>query len=328
LLLVACGSHADPIDTPDAAAVDDDLSGYPTIGPRGQVGFALEFGTADRAIAQRATAFGFGKVKESAPALVAVTSDDENVVTADQLTPAAGHTFTIRLRGAGAGDTDLVFRNVDGIEIDRVRLHVRATDTLAIDRPWGAGDALVLAGEVERLHVTTVTAGEVTVGTGAADFVLTGALTTAAAADAPWFFGEGDQTYFRAASAGAGKITAQAPNTTTDVTVAIVAPAALTAITVSAASVSFAAGHEGNVTIGATAGSAPVYGVRCAWAAPVGLTIKLESLYGDLQNLGLQTGWVGSTPSFVYSFTGSQGTYQAVCTLPGGLSTTINVQIN
>jgi hypothetical protein len=58
------------------------------------------------------------------------------------------------------------------------------------------------------------------------------------------------------------------------------------------------------------------------------LTISLNSVFGDSHDIFLQTGWIGSDPSFTYSFKGSPGTYKPVCTLPGGMATTVTIQIS
>lgn len=326
-MIAACNSATDPIGPDAHDPPQDELAGYPSVGPRDLAGFRLQLGSCDRPIAQGADASLLGEVRRTAPNVASIVSEDPTTFTVGTFMPATDLTFAVQLHAVGPGDADVVLRDSLGDEIDRIALHVRATDTLDINRAWGAGDALVLAGEVERLHVTTKTAGAVTVGTGAVSFSLAGALAAATKTDAPWFFAEGDQIYFRAGASGTGTVTASAPDATAEVTLSIIDPTALTAITVSPADVRFTAGREGNVAIGATAAGVPVYGVRCTWVAPPGLEIKLESIYGNLEHLGLQTGSIGSEPSFVYSIKGSPGMHQPVCTLPGGLSTTIPVRI-
>jgi hypothetical protein len=318
-LTAACGDRTPPEMPPDAPPLDE-LAGFPTIGPRGQAGF----GVTDTPIAQRAGSWVFGRVRSTAPALASVTSDDTAILAIDKLEPNSDLTFLVTFHAPGAGDTDLVLRDGNGAEIDRLTLHVRPSDALA-----GAADALVLAGAVERLHLTTMTAGKVTVGTGAVAFQLSGDLTAATDDDAPWIFGEGDDVFFRAADTGAGAIAADAPNTTAMSAVTIVPPSALTAITTSATSVTTVEGVEANVGIAAVANGAQVHGVRCTWSNAGALAITLESIYGDLStSFGLQDESIGGDSTFVYSIHGPKGTYHPVCTVPGGLSTTIGVQIN
>jgi hypothetical protein len=325
LVLVACGDSS--IATPADAPVDE-LVGW-TLGPRGQAGFALEYGPPSRAIAERARADIVVAVRSTAPPVATVTTDDTSILMIEKLTRGSNQIFTVDLGAPSAGDTDVVLRDAAGAEIDRMTFHVRATDVLDLRRPWGAGDALVLAGEVERMHVTTTAAGVASAGTGAVQFTLAGDLSTTTSDQAPWLFSEGDEVFFRTAAGGSGSITASAPNATTTVTIQVVPPTSLTALAANPSSLDAPSNRAGVVAIGALSGSAPVYGARCTWSDVEQLTIALKPLLvdlSDLSNLGEQTGWIGSNPVFLYSISGPPGIYHPTCTI-GGLTTTISVRI-
>jgi hypothetical protein len=257
-------------------------------------------------------------VRSTAPPLATVTTDDTSILTVENLIRGANQIFMVDVLAPDAGDTDVVVRDAAGTEIDRLTFHVRATDVLGLSRPWGAGDALVLAGEVERLHVTTITAGVVSAGVGAVQFTLAGDLSTATNNQAPWLLSEGDEAFFRTAASGSGSITASAPNATTTVNIRVVPPASLAALTADPSSLDVSSNRAGVVAIGALSGSAPVYGARCTWSDVGQLTVALNS--------GEQTGWIGSSPVFLYSIYGPPGMYSPTCTI-GGLTTTLSVRI-
>jgi hypothetical protein len=324
LMLVACAAPS--IATPPDASGGDELLGW-TVGARGQAGFVLEFGDPSRPIAQRARAHIAGVVRSAAPRLAAVTTDDASILTVENLVRDS-HLLTFRadLKSAGAGDADVVLRDAAGAEIDRMTFHVRASDVLDLNRAWGAGDALVLGGEVERMHVTTMTAGVVTAGVGAVQFTLAGALSPASRDQAPWLYSEGDEVFFRAAASGTGTITAVAPEATTAVTLSMVSTSSLTALTANPSALDVPTNGTGVVAVGALAGSAPVFGARCRWSNAAPLTIDLKSVVGGLSGIGEQTGFIGSGPAFLYSVAGPPGTYNPTCTI-GALTTTISVHI-
>ena len=327
LMLAAC-SGSSVATSPDAGV--DELAGL-TAGPRGQAGFTLELGKPSRAIAEHARTYIVGVVRSAAPRLVAVTTDDASILAVEDLMQDDKQfSFRVDLRAAGAGDTDVVLRDSAGGEIDRMTFHVRASDTLDLPRPWGAGDALVLAGEVERMHVTTVTAGVVTAGVGAVQFALAGDLSPATSAEAPWLYSEGDEVFFRAAASGRGTITASAPDATTTVGVSLVPSSSLTGLSANPSSLDLSSNRSGVVAIGALSGSAPVHGARCTWSDTAPLTIELQPLVIDLSgtpSIGEQTGWIGSGPAFLYTVSGPPGTYSPTCKI-GGLTTRVSVRIH
>ena len=327
LMLVGCGDSS--IATPSDASAGDELLGW-TVGPRGQAGFILEFGDPSRPIAQRARAHIAGVVRSAAPRLATITTDDASILTIENPVRDSQLIFRADLKSAGAGDTDVVLRDAAGAEIDRMTFHVRASDALDLPRAWGAGDALVLGGEVERMHVTTMTAGVVTAGVGAVQFTLAGALSPVRSEQAPWLYSEGDEVFFRAAASGTGTITAAAPEATTTVTVSMVPTSSLTALTANPSSLDVPANRTGVVAVGALSGSAPVFGARCTWSNAAPLTIALKSLLVELSgtsSIAEQTGWIGSGPAFQYSITGPPGTYSPTCTI-GALTTTLSVSIH
>lgn len=323
LMLVACAAPS--IATPPDASGGDELLGW-TVGARGQAGFVLEFGDPSRPIAQRARAHVAGVVRSAAPRLAAVTTDDPSILAIENLVHDSQLIFRADLKSAGAGDTDVVLRDAAGTEIDRMTFHVRPSDVLDLNRAWGAGDALILGGEVERMHVTTMTAGVVTAGAGAVQFTLAGALSPVGRDQAPWLYSEGDEVFFRAAASGTGTITAVAPEATTTVTVSMVSTSALTALTANPSALDVPANRNGVVAVGALAGGAPVFGARCTWSNAAPLTIALNSVVGDLSGIGEQTGFIGSGPAFLYSVSGPPGAYSPTCTI-GALATTISVHV-
>jgi len=325
IALVGCTAQPHP-DGDDDDQPRDELDGYPTIGKDGQAGFGLEFGNCDRAIAEHATASLFAVVRKTAEDPATVTTDDPSIleVTKVKVSDDDPHFITWSTHAVTSGDIDLVIRDSRGGEIDRVTLHVLPTDTIAINRVWGSGPVRILAGAVERIHVTTLTNNVVTAGSGAVEFSVSGDLAPATAEDAPHLFSEGDDAFFTAGASGTGTITAAAPNATLDVDVAITQPSELTSIARSPESIRFSAQDDATVSVGAMVGNEPVFGATCTWTSqPAGLTIEL----GDHPFFGEQHGYLDSSPGFVYTLTGRPGSYTATCTMPNGLSTGVAVVV-
>jgi hypothetical protein len=325
LLLGACKLDiALPAVWPDAGPVV--VTGNPILGPRGQIGFCDGdcFLVADRIIAQGSHVNLLGQVAATAPAPATFTSTDPSVLVIGAPAQLSSQHFQVPVQTKGAGDADVIVSDAAGVEIDRFTLHVRPSDELAFDHSWGAGNPLVLAGAVERFHVSTKTAGAYTAGTGAVKFTLGGALAPARPSDAPWLHSEGDQVFFLAGPSGQGTITASAANTAVTLTIDIVPASALTAVSADPARPVFTAGSGQVLTVTASAAGRPVFGVRCDWAAPAALQIQPH----DSAPLW-EGGFIDADePGLGYGFQGPPGTYDATCTIPGGLALTIPIELD
>ncbi|MEO8550954.1 MAG: hypothetical protein ABI678_13305 [Kofleriaceae bacterium] len=323
LFAAACGGSS--TGTPDAMPGGDVLAetcrSLPH-GPHDQACFSLDLGDPARVIAQRShtTLFGYARIDHT---IASATSDDPALFTIGALTLSDvtdnPRGFTLPLTAATAGDGDVVLRDADGAEIDRITAHSRPSDVLALDGDLSA-PALVLAGEVTTLLVTTKTDGAITVGTGAVSFTPSGGVTAATKDDAPWLDRFGDIGFFRVAADGA--IQADAPDATASVALTAVAASALTTITAMPTTLSIAAHDSKTVAIGASAAAGPVHGPRCTWSNANALTIAITDGFFEEANLGL-----GNPAVYHYKVEGPAGDYTPICTLPGGLSVTLQVHV-
>ena len=305
----------------------DELAGT-TPGVNEAVGFSLGFVRAAAASAAggaatpvsviaRSTSAGVASVHSSNDAVLTVTSDS-GTTDSRSLTVLSG----------AAGSADLIAIDPTGAELDRLTFTVAPSTALALDSTTAATTVTVLAGAVQKLHVTTIGAdgpNDVLVGTGAVKFALDPALAPATAADAPFWYAYGDEAFFTASAAGAGSVTASAPDTTTALTLTAVDPSAIDTITLTQTTELDTPALQASASIGST----PVYGVRCTWTGSPGLTVKLAGATGTTDDGPdiLQTGGLGDDSAFLYELSGAPGTYDAACTIPGGLAKTISVTL-
>lgn len=326
LFAVGCGDHgAAPADAiPDAVDEFAPQCRSFTTGPHDQLCFSLDLSPTDGIIAQRSTPSLFGFARTGA-VVASATSETAGMFTFGAITLGDAsedpRSFILPVTGVAAGDGEVVVRDAAGNELDRVTLHVRASDELALDGDLSTAP-LVLAGEITTLHVTTKTAGQVTHGSGAVQFTPSGGVVAADRTDAPWLTAGGDTGFFRIGASGA--IAADAPDATASVSVTAVPASALTAITADHTTLSFAHGDDAVVAIGATASGTPVYGPRCTWSNNAGLAIDLTHSIFDPANGGL-----GKAAVYHYKIeSDTAGNYQPVCTLPGGLTVTLQVHVS
>ena len=321
--VMACGGNTEaPPDAPDTGDAFAQLCHSLAHGPHDQACFSLNLQDPATVIAQRSHTTLFGYSRAERP-IASATSDDPALFTIGLLSIGDpnenARDFTLGLTAAKAGDGDVVLRDVDGAEIDRVTLHVRPSDELALDGDLSA-PALVLAGEITTLHVTTKTAGAITAGTGAVAFTPSGGVAAAMSSDAPWLDALGDTGFVRVT--GDGAIAAQAPDATASVAITAVAASALTTIAADPMTVSIPAGDSKTIAIGAAAAGTPVYGPRCTWSNTGGLTIAITQGLFDVSNDGL-----GKPAVYHYKVEGPAGDYHPICTLPGGLTVSPSVHV-
>jgi hypothetical protein len=212
------------------------------------------------------------------------------------------------VRSGAPGMATLSLRDDDGGEIDRVRLSVEATASLALDRDF-AQPATILAGSLQGMHVTTLGASGILVGVGAVEFHLEGDLLPFPVRDAapPWW--GGDAVAFTG-TPGSGRVVADCGSAHAEVAVSVLDPASLEAVQITADPVKWPAPVE--LTVAARAAGAPVYGAQCKWSWPFDPPEWVEG------------GWIGGEPEARYRFTAAwPGTFTASCELPGGRSEVI-----
>jgi hypothetical protein len=300
--LVACGKMPQPNDL---------LAGYATVGQRGLAGFSwadddpgldrpLASGGAMAALVMAVRAGAVGQVRSS----------DERVFTVDA--QALGRAFAVQLTSGHAGSAYLVLEDARGAELDRVAVTVADAEQLVVQGSWMAEGPTVLAGSPVTLTVTPSAGGRVLAGRGAVRFAVAGDLSALPTVepDAQPFAGR-----LEGAMRGAGVLLADCAGAHVEVPVAVVAPAALTALTISDTQLSLQPGETANVDLSALAGDQPVYGVGCVWAVdPAGLQVGLDDLDGGEPNDPAEPAPLDADPVITYHVAGPPGHYTATCT--------------
>jgi hypothetical protein len=324
LFLAACAEESPP--SPRLAAppaCDFDVNTMPTVGERGRLGFGY-FPAASQALTQPMAAggahtnvLGFSSV-EVEP-VDGVRSSDPGVASfklAANGGSSCEHQFLVTVHSGRPGTAAMILVDSGGRELDRVPVHVAATETLLFDQGWdGAAPPTVLAGSLQGLHVTTL--GEsgvgVLVGTGAVRFSFSGVLAkfTDSDAEPPWW--GGDEVTF-SGGPGSGTVIADADRGHLEVPITVVDESALTELSLRAAPAKDAK-LAVDVGVSALAGATPLYGAECQWRWPL-----------HHQPLWIDGGWIGAAPVTQYRFTVEKpGVYTAVCVLPGGTNRSVEL---
>ncbi|MFT3695628.1 MAG: pilus assembly protein N-terminal domain-containing protein [Kofleriaceae bacterium] len=315
VVLAACGDSKPTPDVPPDAR--DELASFGSaVGPDNQAGFSLELQDPSLPMAMGASASMLTETRSTAPIVVTATTASPAILTAGAIVRSANDDprySTIPLTAHAEGETDLILLDANGGEIDRWTVHVVPTDTLRSDADLGT--PLVFPGGPVVWHLTTFTAGQGTIGTGAVSFTLTG--VEAGSLDEVDDFG-GDEVLFHGAT---GSVDATAPYTAAaHLDVVAVDPAALTQISPSAVVIDGTGGtglfSDTSVAITVKANGVPVYGANCTWSNLKGLSVGTP-----------QFGGLGGDSAFEYTFDGPPATYMPICTV-GPLSTQLVVHIH
>jgi hypothetical protein len=285
-----------------------------TPGQNGRSSFGYFFGTESLATplaAGGARASVTGWVGPGQARIATVDSSDPSVLTsaiASQQEDPCSQLVVVDVTAGQPGAADLILHDASGGEVDRVRLTVAPTATLAIDRGWvPPAVPKVLAGSLQGVHATTLAAdGTVLVGTGAVQFTLSGTLTEEGGAPLQY----GDRVSFRAA-AGAATVQADCVAAHAEVQLEAVDPSLVDLLTITQPGGFSLLGYP--VYVDAQVAGEAVWGAECAWqVAPPGANATWDG-----------GGLIGGAPTTIYHFKGASGHYTATCTLPGGPSQTI-----
>jgi hypothetical protein len=325
LLSSACGlGGSDP--APDAGT-DDTL---PKGGTPGLRGLATFFNTDTPMAAGGAVKFIIAGAVSTAPTIGGVRSSDPAVF---EVRPNAQnqppHSMIAIVTTHHTGTADLILTDPSGAEIDHTPLIIADTNVLRVDHGWAGSAPTILADTPVGFHVFTVArdgAGHETIlaGSGAVSFQGTGTITVAPRR-------AGDPIADLAAltgSAGNGSIQANCQTAQIEVPIQVVSLTALTSI-VAPSSISLPY-KGGSFSIGALAGTTPVYGVACTtWEVPVGVTVKAPPSNCDVYpcTSADPIADLSQAPSLTYTVAGLLGTYNLTCTIPGGLRKTIAVTL-
>ena len=266
------------------------------------------------------------------PPIARVETTNSNVLAVR----SSRNTFTekvdVDLVTGMVGESDLVLYDRKNAEIARVTLSVADTTDLVVEQGWTGTSAAVLAGQPVGVHATTNRGDETLVGTGAVKFSLTGSLTMGSASP-PDFLPWGDASWF-SGQPGMGSVVASCPSARTEVPVTIVDPSALTSLETSPTALRFAANEYGTLRVSAFFGTQEVYGARCKWtSSSAALRIQPDFIDDCSQDptdcrIIVPGAQLDAPPSYRYVVEGPSGHYQATCTIPGGHTTTVSIDID
>ncbi len=245
------------------------------------------------------------------PQIAQVASSDPSVVTFARDPQNADH---VTATSAQPGSADLILKDSTGAEIDRSRVTVKPTTELAYDHAWDvAGPPSVLVGATDELHTTTKNGSEILIGSGAVKFTPSGAAMKGTGIIL------GDSFSFTSSAAGQGSIAADCIDSHIVVPIDFVDASAITDVTTSVPSLTFAKAANAKVDVTTKAGPTVVFDALCAWTAqPAGLTFTHTA-----------GGTIGTAQAQTWQVSGQNaGNYTATCTVPGGKSATLTVTVN
>ena len=269
-----------------------------------------------------------GVCTDKGPAIARVVSTNQAVVSASKT--SSGDEFDL-VTGA-AGQSDLVAYDAADAEIGRVTLTVADTTELLVEHGWPGTSAAILAGQTLAMHATTQRDGETLVGVGAVKFSTTGSVHLTQPGSA---FLLGDVAWFRG-QAGIGSVVASCPSARATVPITVVDPSAITRLAPSRTALRFGANEGGLLSVSVFAGTQEVYVAVCTWTSePTGLLFDRNASYIEICGRNREDcrftmpgESLDAPPTFQYFVGGPAGNYQATCTIPGGPSTTVFVEID
>jgi hypothetical protein len=221
--------------------------------------------------------------------------------------------LVVNVTTGAAGTFDLVVDDANGAEYDRKTFTSVQPAHLGFADSWPS-PTQVFVGSTQLAHADTLGPhGEELRGTGAVHFTLSGALVSAPAPSD----GDpgGDIIYFSSAGLGVGQVSAVADGYAEQAAVSVVDGSAITDVVLANAGSGTTGTVSGPaVSVEGRAGADLVYGAECLWKT----TAQVTELWPSA---------LGRASQAIYIFEGPPGPVTATCTILGGPSASITVEL-